>query len=196
MTSAEYGAEVGGTFGPVNQSQVWGAADAHGLHPEGEGVFQGRIKLSEGVEMEVNEEVCKALLYSEEAIEAICNRAQKVVDVANGMAITEDARYLYVLQKGEGHSRPQCLVMPDNFKAVVDDAAHSTLMAAAAAVGSEEINWGWDNVFGKYLINDEEPGSTAQPGEGEGAAAEGAEGAEAAGGAAGAGEAAAAVVAL
>jgi hypothetical protein len=181
MTSAGYGMAEGETFGPANEAAIWGNADARGLEPEGEGTIRGKVTLSPGVEMEINEEVCRALLYSGEAIAAIRNRAQAVVDLANSMAITEGATYTYVLQTGEGHSRPQCLVMPDSFKGVVDDAAHDTLMKAAAAIGSEEINWGWENVFPDLRSADEAPGSgDMAPGEGDAAA-----GGEAAGEAAG-----------
>jgi hypothetical protein len=81
--------------------------------------------------------VFEAMLREQYVRDALRARGQKVADIANGMAITEGAVYTSIYMDTPGFTRPQVLVLPANYKAKVDDAAHATLMVAAAMVGSD-----------------------------------------------------------
>lgn len=171
---------AGQMFGPSSAGAAWGGSDAsEALAAEDEGVNPNPFDVGGGNRMQISPELAHQILYSAESIAAITERAQQVVDLANSMAITPGAKYRFSVGTGEGHSRPIALVMPDNFKAVVDDAAHSTLLAAAASVGSDP-KYESGSEWGGGDENPEAGSDGMSPGEASGAmAGEAAEGAEA-----------------
>lgn len=124
-------------FGP-DGNEEWGGEMEAG-DPGGESVSSGVQDLGGGTFMRIPEEAIRGLLRAPEAIAAITHRAKAVVDIANDTHITQDAEYEAVLVDNAGYKRPVVFVKPANFKAVIDEKYHSTLLAAALQVGSDPL---------------------------------------------------------
>lgn len=126
-------------FGPdPGTTAEWGG-DMEAGDPGGESMPSGVQDLGDGLFLRVPESVIRDLLRDPAAITAITHRAQAVVDIANDTHITEGARYEAKLVDNPGYKRPVVFVKPANFKAVVDEQYHSTLLAAALQVGSDPV---------------------------------------------------------
>lgn len=124
-------------FGPPPSStEEWGGEMEAG-DPGGESMSSGIQDLGNGLYLRVPESVIRGLLRSNEAMSAIQHRAQRVADQANANHLTTGAKYETKLVDNPGYKRPVVFVKPANFKAVIDEQYHSTLLAAAAQVGSD-----------------------------------------------------------
>jgi hypothetical protein len=97
----------------------------------------GEHNLGNGNSMHLSEAQFKALLHSQAAVAAVMDRAGKCADIANSLAITTGARYAVSLQNKPDRSRTRAAVYAANFKAVIDELYHSTLLKAAAQTGSD-----------------------------------------------------------
>lgn len=122
-------------FGP--EPEDWGTGPVEG--PGGEGMPSGPMDVGNGNFIRVPASVIHDLFRMPGAVAAIKARATAVENLANANHITENAVYESVYVDNTGHDRPMVLVKPANFKAVLDEKWHSTLLAAAAQVGSDPL---------------------------------------------------------
>jgi hypothetical protein len=97
----------------------------------------GEHNLGGGHSMHISEDQFNALAHSQAVVNAIMDRAHRCTDIANDLAITQDAKYDCSLNNSPSRSRATAVVYAANYKAVVDDAYHSTLLKAAAQTGSD-----------------------------------------------------------
>jgi hypothetical protein len=119
-------------FGP--EPEATGSSDV-----SGEGMTSGVHDLGSGTFIRVPEEVIRGLLRRPDAVAAIKERGKKVADLANSNHITKGAEYEAVYVDNPDYKRPTVMVKPANFKGVIDEATHSTLLKAAAQVGSDPM---------------------------------------------------------
>jgi hypothetical protein len=97
----------------------------------------GEHDLGNGNSMSMSPEQFKAFMHSPQVVAAIMDRANKCADIADSLAITKGAEYGVSLQNDPSHTRARAAVYAANFKAVVDELNHSTLLKAAAQTGSD-----------------------------------------------------------
>jgi hypothetical protein len=166
---AEVGAEAGAEAGAESAAEGSAAAEEEGAEAPG-----GEHNLGNGNSMHFSPEQFKALLHSSAAVAAILDRGQKCAEIANGMAITKGAKYAVSLQNKPDTSRARAAVYAANFKAVVDELNHSTLLKAAAQTGSDPKMQGSGSGESEHEHEGgDEPVKGAEEAAGEASAAEG-----------------------
>lgn len=104
-----------------------------------EGGFPGEIDLGGGFKLKLVPDMFRQVMHSGGITSAVEQRCQQLTDLCNSLAITAGAVYTYTVSTNPTNIRARGRVKPGNFKAVVDDAAHSTLLKALASVGSDPI---------------------------------------------------------
>jgi hypothetical protein len=97
----------------------------------------GEHDLGNGNSMHMSEAQFRAMMHNPAVAAALLDRGQKCAEIANSLAITEGAEYAVSLQNDPSHTRARAAVYAANFKAVVDELNHSTLLKAAAQTGSD-----------------------------------------------------------
>jgi hypothetical protein len=140
------------TFGPGIFTPSWGerfsaAADAAWGHAgieeelpseEHDGLaVPGPIDLGGGFTLVFNPEAFRKIMHTAEITAQVEERAAAITEEANRLAITVGARYAYTVSNRPENIRARARVRPDNYKAVVDDEYHETLLKALANVGSD-----------------------------------------------------------
>jgi hypothetical protein len=158
---AEAGAEVGA------EAEA-GAAESTAVEEIEEDAPKGEHNLGNGNSMTFSPEQFQSLLHSDAAVAGIMDRARKCAEIANSLAITYGAKYEVSLQNKPDHSRARAAVYAANFKAVIDELHHSTLLKAAAQTGSDPIN----RAPGEESGGGEEEGGGEEAGIGESAMGE------------------------
>lgn len=124
---------------------AWGEGEAAGAAAESvtsvtEGGFPGEIDLGGGFKLKLVPDMFRRIMHTASMTAAVEQRCQQLTDVCNDLAITAGAVYIYTVSTNPTNIRARGRVKPGNFKAVVDDAAHSTLLKALASVGSDPIS--------------------------------------------------------
>lgn len=128
----EVGAEAGAEAGAAGAEA--GAAEGEEAAGE-EGIEGGDHNLKNGHSLHLSQEQFQQLAHSDAVVAAVTDRAQKCCDIANELAVTKDA--VYEVRVTNTGTRARAKVTPGNFKGVVDDAYHDTLLKAAAQTGSD-----------------------------------------------------------
>lgn len=104
-----------------------------------EGGFPGEIDLGGGFKLKLVPDMFRQVMHSTRITAAVQARCEELTDLCNSLAITAGAVYTYTVSTNPNNIRARGRVRPGNFKARVDDAAHSTLLKALAQVGSDPI---------------------------------------------------------
>jgi hypothetical protein len=121
-------------------AEVIGESAAEGSEASAEedlGEPRGEHNLGNGNSMHFSDAQFRALIHGPAVVAAIMDRAQKCAEIANKLAITYGAKYAVKLQNKPDHTRPRAAIYAANFKAVIDEMYHSTLLKAAAQTGSD-----------------------------------------------------------
>jgi hypothetical protein len=128
-------AGLGETFGAATEADAWGGA-VEG--DEMESIPGHDMDVGGGHSLQLNPEQIAEFLHSDESIAALMELAQMVTNSANDNAQIPDAQYEFIIQTTDGYVTPQALVMAANYRGVLDEAAHSTLLVAAGEFESSE----------------------------------------------------------
>jgi hypothetical protein len=116
-----------------------GAAAAGEVASVTEGGFPGEIDLGGGFKLKLVPDMFRQIMHTAGMTAAVQARCEELTNLCNELAITAGAVYTYTVSTNPNNIRARGRVRPGNFKAVVDDAAHSTLLKALASVGSDPI---------------------------------------------------------
>lgn len=127
-------APIPGTFGPAGAEQAWGEPTTPPT--QGGSVTSGKIDVGHGHTLKFNTDAVNALLQGPLMQAGITKRAQQVVDEANANVITEGAQYETVMSTN-ADGQPTASVQPANYQAVIDEQAHSTLLAASTTISAD-----------------------------------------------------------
>jgi hypothetical protein len=96
-----------------------------------------RLDLGGGNAIQISPKDIQRILHSSPVVAGVTARAQHCMGIANDLAVTSGAEYDMVVQNRSDTTRCRATVFAANFKAVVDDVYHSTLLKAAAQTGSD-----------------------------------------------------------
>jgi hypothetical protein len=119
-------------------NEMWGGGAGSADDDADLASIPSQADLGGGASMTFNPAAFRSLLHHPAVVAALQAKAQRIADTANDIKITEGAEYGVVLQNDPSYTRPRALVKPvgeDPIKAIVDDAAHSTLLKAMGQVG-------------------------------------------------------------
>lgn len=116
-----------------------GAAAAAEVASVTEGGFPGEIDLGGGFKLKLVPDMFRQIMHTATMRSAVQARCEELTNACNELAITAGAVYTYTVSTNPTNIRARGRVRPGNFKAVVDDAAHSTMLKALAQVGSDPI---------------------------------------------------------
>ena len=97
----------------------------------------GSIDIGFGMRLVITPDAFKMIMHMPEITAKVTERCEELTAAANSLAVTEDAEYAFVVSNNPDNIRARGRVFPDNFKAVVDDEHHSTLLKALEQVGSD-----------------------------------------------------------
>lgn len=126
---AAEGAAAGEAAAGAGEAGAWGEEAAAG---EGEGErFTQKTDLGHGNHLDLDPAMWQALLHDPAVVAAITDRANAMCAAANSMAVTPGAQYVVTVQNRSNTTRARARVRPggdDPYKAMVDDAVHSTLL--------------------------------------------------------------------
>jgi len=99
--------------------------------------FLSEIDLGGGFKLKLSTDMFRQIMHTPSITEAVHERCEELCNACNALAVTPGAIYVYQVSTNPSNIRARGRVKPGNFKAVVDDAAHSTLLKALASVGSD-----------------------------------------------------------
>jgi hypothetical protein len=122
--------------GAGGEAAAWGGAGGEAVEEAAEGgsLTARTMDVGNGNTLELDPEQLMNFLRSPEILAMLEQKGHELADKANEMAITEGAEYSFILQANDGYETPQIFLIPWNFQAKIDDAAHSTLLKVAASV--------------------------------------------------------------
>lgn len=145
-------------FGAMAEGGAEAFSDTGGIPPDGEAFGEQTGGWGDAVDPEAMDEIpghdmdvggghslqldpkqIAEFLHSDESIAALTQLAEMVSNEATGNAQIPGAEYGYIVQTTEGYVAPQALIMASNYRGVLDEAAHSTLLAAAGQFSSAEL---------------------------------------------------------
>jgi hypothetical protein len=165
--AADVGAEAGAGVAAEGAAETGTAEGA-----EEESISEIPQEIGDGDHIQLSEEQIRGLLWDDRVIEAITARANEICATANSMAITKGAVYGVTSPTEGAVTRPRANVWTKNYKAVIDDHYHATLLKAAAQFPSDPLPEGYGRGEGEPGEEESSEGNVAEEEAGEEAGAE------------------------
>jgi hypothetical protein len=161
--------------GRAASAAAWGEASGEDNIDDGPGgeSMPSEIDLGGGIKLKIAPDMFRQIMHSPEITSGVQQRCQEISDTANGMAITEGAVYTFQVSNNSDNIRARGRVKPGNYKAVIDDEYHDTLLKALESVGSDPYpTYSSDSPEGPEEGGPDADSEAEEPAEEEGAAAE------------------------
>jgi hypothetical protein len=131
-------------FIPEIAEAVAGGAEAAGAEEgasavagDEEGISEMPHDIGGGDTLQFDAEQFRQFLWSDASLAAIKQRADEICALANSTAITKGAVYAVTSPTEGAVTRPRANVWTKNYKAVIDDYHHATLLKAIAQFPSD-----------------------------------------------------------